>query len=76
MSVKRGPPNPKPTPMPRPKGSKLKRYLIFQFPLYHPAGGWNDLKTSVDTLKEAELFFDCRFILQVIDNKTGEIIII
>lgn len=72
----------KPSPPPAPpkldnKESKLKRYLVFQFLLYHPAGGWADYKESFDELgKEFVEKYqkDCRYTVQVVDSETWEII--
>ncbi len=32
----------------------MKRYLAFVMDHYYPAGGWNDLKGSYDTLEQAK----------------------
>ena len=31
----------------------MKRYLLFTFPTYVPAGGWNDFHSQHDCLSEA-----------------------
>jgi len=38
------------------KGNKMKRYLVFAYDLYDPAGWWGDPKGTFDTLEEAERF--------------------
>lgn len=49
---------------------KLKRYLVFEFEQYYPAGGWNDFVGSFDTLEEArkKSDWDC----QIIDSETSK----
>lgn len=52
------------------KKMKLKRYLVFEFEQYYPAGGWNDFVGSFDTLEEArkKSDWDC----QIIDSETSK----
>lgn len=33
--------------------AKVKRFLVFGFDSYYPAGGWNDFKASFDSYEEA-----------------------
>lgn len=35
----------------------LKRYLLFAFNDYYPAGGWDDFVESFDTIDEAKSMF-------------------
>lgn len=32
----------------------MKRYLLFIYPHYYPAGGWNDLVASFNDIMEAQ----------------------
>jgi len=48
------------------------RYWIFEFDDYYPNGGMNDLRYSVDDLKDLlERIGDKR---QILDTKTGEFV--
>lgn len=53
----------------------MKRYLVFRSDYYYPSGGWNDFRTSVDTLEEAEKYpvagFDW---MHIVDTQTMEIV--
>lgn len=31
----------------------MKRFLLFRFPEYYPAGGWGDFEAAFDTMQEA-----------------------
>lgn len=58
----------------------MKRYLLFAFPQFYPAGGWNDFVDSFASVsaacayvnsKEAKSkYTSCDF--QLIDGKTGK----
>lgn len=54
----------------------MKRYLVFSFGDYYPAGGWGDFSKDFNNLKEASEH--ARSLLrstdnaEVIDTETGE----
>lgn len=43
----------------------MKRYFVFAYDRYYPAGGWNDFQESFITLDEAQTFAT-----SLTDNKT------
>jgi len=58
-------------------GSKeMKKYIVFQFDLYYPVGGLNDMRESFDTLEEAEKFCleDRWDFNHIVDRDTWEIV--
>jgi hypothetical protein len=56
----------------------MKRYLVFEFENYYPAGGWNDFKASFDSIEKAKASlpaigsFSRADYYQIIDSTTGE----
>lgn len=58
------------------KPTKPKRFLVFGYSTYYPAGGWHDLKTSTDILEEAQAFIrdNLQYTgdVQIVDLETGE----
>lgn len=62
----------------------MKRFLLFGFPHYYPAGGWNDFIASFDEYRDAEKELIRRFDAEqfkdddwiggghIIDGTTGE----
>lgn len=54
--------------------SKVKRFVVFGYPVYYPAGGWSDYRGSFDTFEEARAFYDAceEPNKEIIDLETGE----
>ena len=54
----------------------LKRYLLFSYPEYYPAGGWGDFDDSFHTLLEAQEAAKeqrkARLYCDIVDITTGE----
>jgi hypothetical protein len=52
----------------------MKRYALFLFNNFYPAGGWDDLKGTYDTVEEAKAYptYHCFDNQQIIDLQTGE----
>lgn len=54
----------------------MKRYLLFMGLDYYPAGGWDDLRDSFDTVSEAESSAKTMMTRfnwwHVVDKATGE----
>ncbi len=55
----------------------MKRYLLFQFNLYYPGGGWSDFKDSYDTVLQA-MRAQCNTAnnydyYQIVDSQTGKV---
>lgn len=57
---------------------KIKRFVVFAFDTYYPAGGVNDMRGTFKTLEKAQDF--CRTSLsewdyvEILDLKTGDVI--
>jgi hypothetical protein len=52
----------------------MKRYLLFGFDGYHPAGGWRDYFGEYETLEEAKNAAQARKELyDIVDTSTGSI---
>ena len=70
------------------KPTKLKRFLVFMYSCYYPAGGWNDFQGSFDSKEEimmkckvtGESAKEIKFLdeycghefLEIVDTLTGE----
>jgi len=52
----------------------LKRYLVFAYDNYYPAGGWGDFMGSFDTIEEAITKLEKHYYdnCDVIDTTTGD----
>lgn len=49
-----------------------KRYLVFGFDEFYPAGGLYDLLATCDTVEEARAYLGRNDFTQVVDSTTGE----
>ena len=52
----------------------MKRYLLFGFAGYYPAGGWSDFVGAFDTAEEAKDASGREDMYQVVDSTTGVLI--
>ena len=49
----------------------MKRYAVFVYEFYYPAGGWDDFRGDYDTLEEAVKH---QGVTQVVDLQTGKVV--
>ncbi len=56
--------------------TNMKRYLLFCFYNYYPAGGWEDFVGSFDTVAKAKKARDYRDgeYYHIVDSTTGKIV--
>lgn len=52
----------------------MKRYLVFTYDTYYPAGGMNDLKETTDDLEEAKSLVDNAQVGCVYDTVLNEVV--
>jgi hypothetical protein len=55
----------------------MKKYLLFNYSNYYPAGGFNDFENSFDTIEQAFDFWESEelyCLYQIIDKDTFEIV--
>jgi len=49
----------------------MKRFLVFGYDIYYPAGGLDDLRGAYDTLEEATLNLCNYHVVEIVDTHTG-----